>query len=172
MNKKTPIVFFDITHLFPYINYKDGYVMMNGKTFYYPIASATLITYALNNKKIRNNYKFSVIDTNFLKNELLFNKKIPDKLNLDQVKKIALSSNLFFFSYFSWNSLFCDRISRKIKKYNPNAVIIYGGKHIPYIHEDEKMFYPFYKKRKHIDFLLLWKWRKFLFKFFIGLFKI
>jgi hypothetical protein len=126
--------------------------MMNGKTFYYPIASATLITYALNNKKIRNNYKFNVIDTNFLKNELLFNKKIPDKLNLDQVKKIALSSNIFFFSYFSWNSLFCDRISRKIKKYNPDAIIVYGGKHIPYIHEDEKLFYPFYKKRKHIDF--------------------
>jgi hypothetical protein len=135
LNKQS-VFFFDITHIFPYINYKDGYVMMNGKTFYYPIASATLITHALNNKKIRQNYKFNVIDTNFLKNELLINKKVPDKINLEKIKKIALSSNLFFFSYFSWNSLISDRISRKIKRYNPNAIIIYGGKHIPYIQED------------------------------------
>jgi hypothetical protein len=146
--------------------------MMNGKTFYYPIASATLITHALNNKKIRQNYKFNVIDTNFLKNELLINKKVPDKINLEKIKKIALSSNLFFFSYFSWNSLISDRISRKIKRYNPDAIIIYGGKHIPYIHEDEKLFYPFYKKRKHIDFYCYGSGETFFLTFLLDYLKI
>lgn len=151
MNKKL-VIFFDISSSFEESIKSNNLLKISKNKYFYPLASAMLINYALNNKKIRDGYEFKVIDSNYLENELLLDKKIIDKINLDKIKDIALSSNLFFFSYFLWNSLFCDRVSRRIKKYNPNAIIVYGGKNIPYIQDNESLFYPFYKKRKHIDF--------------------
>lgn len=109
------------------VNFEQGPKEFNA--FYLPYTAASIWSYASSIQSIRDTWNLE---------EILW-KRSP----IDQIYKKLADSDIVAFSSYIWNKNYNYTLASKIKKYNPNILIVFGGPDLPI--QDTSVFkkYPF-----------------------------
>ena len=79
--------------------------------------------------------QFDVVNQNFELHDLIFRREDPDTL-VERVK----DSDIAFFSCYMWNWEYNKEIAHRLKAYNPEITIVFGGPQVTNRPEEEKFF--------------------------------
>lgn len=108
-------------------NFSQGPKELNA--YYLPYSVGVLWSYVNQFDFIKDNYKLG---------EIIWKRESID-LVIDRLK----NSDIVGFSSYIWNGNYCYTVAEKLKKVNPNILIVFGGPEPPIEKEDYYQRYPF-----------------------------
>jgi len=83
-----------------------------------PYSTGCVWSYCEQDKYISKNYSFNINDWFYI---------LDASFDITSAARKLAECDIIGFSYFVWNASTNDRLSKKVKKYNPDCKIIYGG---------------------------------------------
>ena len=110
-----------------------SYVFGN-KQVHFPYSIASVVSYALSDEKIRENFHF----------EKVFLVRDTPEIDAQNCK----DSDILLCSCYSWNWEITNFLAKSVKETNPNCLIVYGGPEVP-DHDS-----TFFEKYPHVDYVV------------------
>lgn len=106
-----------------------------------PYSTGCVWSYCRLNPIIQEHYSFDVRDWHYI---------LDENFDVDETFEKVKDHDIIGVSYFVWNTVVSDEICQKVKEYNPNAIIVYGGLGTP----KWGLCDEFLKERPYVDFIV------------------